>query len=191
MAKESYYFSHDYNARNDRKIAALVSEYKAAGYGIFWCACEMMHEEGGALEMDEITYYAIAKDLNEDVNFVKSVIEKCISFFRLFTVQDGKMESSRVKTNLNKRLKISEVRTNAGKASANARQMSTNVQQNSTKKGKKERKEKKESRGVNFSADGSIVLFSDGSSQPLGMEQQRRFKDGRYEPHYIKKGEIE
>jgi hypothetical protein len=190
MAKESYYFSHDYNARNDRKIAALVSKFKSSGYGIFWCACEMMHEEGGSLEMDDITYYAISKDLNEDFELVKNVIENCISKFRLFTTEDGKLHSGRVKTNLNKRLKISEIRSNAGKSSANARQNGAFVEQNPTKKGKKG-KEKKESRGVNFSVDGSSVVFKDGSSQLLGMGQQRRFKEGGYEPHYITKGEIE
>lgn len=190
MAKESYYFSHDYNARNDRKIAALVSEFKSSGYGIFWCACEMMHEEGGALEIDDITYYAISKDLNESFELVKNVVEKCISKFQLFTVDNGKLESSRVKTNLNKRLKISEVRSNSGKAGAIAKQNSANAEQKQAKE-RKERKERKKERGVNFSADGSLVLFKDGSSQPLGMGQERRFKEGGYEPHYITKGEIE
>ncbi len=87
MAKDTYYFSHDYNARNDRKIAALVRDYKSSGYGIFWATCEMMHEEGGELEFDDITVGCIAKDLNETPDLIIEVLEKCISNYRLFTKQ--------------------------------------------------------------------------------------------------------
>ncbi len=44
MAKETYYFSHDYNARNDEKILELRSVYGAEGYGIFWMIIETMAE---------------------------------------------------------------------------------------------------------------------------------------------------
>lgn len=100
MAKDTYYFSHDYNARNDKKISALVCEFKAAGYGIFWATCEMMHEEGGKLEFDELTIKAIAKDINEESEFVKTVIEKCIEKFKLFTKQGILLQSNRVARNL-------------------------------------------------------------------------------------------
>lgn len=49
MAKETYYFSHDYNARNDEKILELRSAYGAEGYGLFWMLVETMaeNENGG------------------------------------------------------------------------------------------------------------------------------------------------
>ena len=97
------YFSHDYNARHDRKITALVKEYKSSGYGIFWATCELMHEEGDRLDYDEITFGAIAKDLNESEEFIQEVIDKCISKFRLFSKQESKLTSSRVKQNLSGR----------------------------------------------------------------------------------------
>jgi hypothetical protein len=97
------YFSHDYNARHDRKITALVKEYKSSGYGIFWATCELMHEEGDRLDYDEITFGAIAKDLNESEEFVEEVIDKCISKFKLFAKQESKLTSSRVKQNLSGR----------------------------------------------------------------------------------------
>ena len=40
--------------------------------------------------------------------------------------------------------------------------------------------------GVNL-----IAKFKDGTVQPLGMGQQQRFKEGNYQPHYIKQGIIE
>lgn len=45
MAKDSFYFSHDYNARNDPKILELRSEYGMEGYGIYWCLIETMAED--------------------------------------------------------------------------------------------------------------------------------------------------
>jgi len=38
---------------------------------------------------------------------------------------------------------------------------------------------------------GEFVFFKDGSSQPLGQDQKRSWKEGGYQPHYIKKGKIE
>ena len=50
MAKDTYYFSHDYNARNDEKILELRVKYGAEGYGLFWMLVETMaeNENGGA-----------------------------------------------------------------------------------------------------------------------------------------------
>jgi hypothetical protein len=44
MTKESFYFSHDYNARNDEKILELRSNFGAEGYGVFWMLIETMAE---------------------------------------------------------------------------------------------------------------------------------------------------
>jgi hypothetical protein len=183
MAKDAYYFPHDYNARNDRKIAALVKKHKAAGYGVFWITCEMMHEEDGSIEFDEITFGAIAKDSNEDLGLVKTIITDCIREFKLFKMDDDIVISGRVSRNLEKRQEVSKSRAIAGQKGAIA-------QQNKAKE-RKEIKEKKEIRGIDFSPDLLEVIFPDGSRQELGQAQQRRLKEGNYEPHYIKKGEIE
>src|ERR1700677_178723 len=46
MAKDSYWFKHDNNARNDEKILELRSKFGAEGYGIFWMIVETMAEDG-------------------------------------------------------------------------------------------------------------------------------------------------
>src|SRR6185312_17362763 len=97
------YFSHDYNARHDRKIAALVDKYRSSGYGIFWVANEMLHEEGGVIEYDDLTVGAIAKQLNEDKVLVKNVVDDCINIFKLYIEAKGSITSSRVKQNLSKK----------------------------------------------------------------------------------------
>lgn len=115
MGKDSYYFPHDYNARNDRKIVALVKDYKGAGYGIFWATCEMMHEEGGSLEFDSLTIAAISGDINESVELIKEVLEKCISKYKLFTRQDISLCSGRVTRNLEDRHEKKKVKVEAGR----------------------------------------------------------------------------
>lgn len=115
MAKDTYYFSHDYNARNDKKISALVREFKSSGYGIFWATCEMMHEEGGTLEFDDLTIDAIAKDINEESEFVKTVLDKCIEKYKLFIKDDILLQSSRVHRNLESKNEKRTVKAEAGR----------------------------------------------------------------------------
>ena len=38
--KNTFYFSHDYNARNDIKIKKLIAKHGYLGYGIFWAIIE-------------------------------------------------------------------------------------------------------------------------------------------------------
>lgn len=45
MAKDTFYFQHDYNARNDPKILELRSEYGMEGYGVYWCIIETLAED--------------------------------------------------------------------------------------------------------------------------------------------------
>lgn len=182
MAKDSYYFPHDYNARNDRKIAALVKKHKAAGYGVFWITCEMMHEEDGHIEFDEITFGAIAKDANEDISFVKTVITDCIKEFKLFKMEEDIVISGRVSRNLEKRQELSKSRAIAGQKGRLAQQTSA--------KERKERKEKKENIGVEILPDTFEVVFDDGSKQKLGEVQKMEYKSGSLLPKQITKGEI-
>ena len=42
--RESFYFSHDYGARNDPKILELRAEYGLEGLGLYWCIAETLAE---------------------------------------------------------------------------------------------------------------------------------------------------
>ena len=48
--KTSFYFDHDYNARNDQKILELRSEYGWAGYGIYFAIIEVLCESNGEIK---------------------------------------------------------------------------------------------------------------------------------------------
>lgn len=151
MSKETFYFSHDYNARNDIKIQALLVEHGAVGYGVYWVIVEILHEESvKKLKLDDMTFVAIARQASTSVEQVKAIVECCLKY-ELFTEDDGYFFSKRILENFNKRMEISEKRAKAGRISAEKRKKatsvgknSTSVEENPTKSNKeKERKEKK------------------------------------------------
>lgn len=122
MRKDTYYFSHDTNARRDPKILAMRSEYGAEGYGFYWILIEMLAEqEGYKLEHTEWVSHAIAMETQSDGNTVDSFIEKCIKDYELFK-SDGKYFWS---DSLLRRMEIKDSkrkkRSEAGKAGALAR----------------------------------------------------------------------
>ena len=139
MSKETFYFSHDYNARNDIKIQALLVDHVAAGYGVYWVIVEILHEEAvRKLNLNNLTYVAIARQASTSVEQVKAIV-KCCMEYGLFTEDDEYFFSKRVLGNINKRLDISEKRAKAGRMSAKKQQVLNKIQQMPTKK----RKEKK------------------------------------------------
>jgi len=117
MAKESFYFSHDFNARNDRKLIKVKLKHRQSGIGIYWSIVEMLFEENGFLPLSEIP--TIAGDLREKEITVLSVIND----FDLFE-NDGKyFWSNSAKRRIDKRSEKSE----KAKESIRKRWQNTNV----------------------------------------------------------------
>ena len=71
MPKDTFYFSHDYNARNDEKIKRLIRKHGMQGYGVFWSIVEDLYNNTNALRTD---YEGIAYDLRSDSDLVASVV---------------------------------------------------------------------------------------------------------------------
>ena len=112
--KETYYFSHDYNARNDEKVMYLLSKYKWEGYGIYWLIIELLHEAtNNRLNLSLLD--GVAFRHNIDITLLQSVITTSVEIKLLY--QDGEeIGSNRVDKNI---LELNEFRTkksNAGKA---------------------------------------------------------------------------
>lgn len=106
MKKETYYFSHDYNARNDIKLQNLLAGQGVAGIGVYWCIIEMLYEQGGTYPL---AYKSIAFTLRTDEELIRAVIED----FDLFERSDKKFWSKSVKNRLKEKQKISEKRKQA------------------------------------------------------------------------------
>jgi hypothetical protein len=93
MKKDTYYFSHDYNARTDIKIKRLIAKHGYEGYGLYWAIIEDLYQNANALPMD---CESIAFDLRTNENIVNSVIND----FDLFIINDNLFGSLSVQRRL-------------------------------------------------------------------------------------------
>ena len=96
MNKDTFYFSHDYNARTDDKIKNLIRKHGMLGYGIFWAIVEDLYNNTNALRLD---YDGIAFDFRTTPEIIKSIIND----FDLFCKDDIYFGSKSVETRLIKR----------------------------------------------------------------------------------------
>jgi 5-methylcytosine-specific restriction endonuclease McrA len=107
MPKDTYYFSHDYNCRNDEKIKRLLRKHGMSGYGIFWSIVEDLYNNSNQLMID---YEGIAYDLRSDIDTIKSIIND----FDLFMIVDDMFGSKSIENRIQERSeKSSKARTSA------------------------------------------------------------------------------
>lgn len=78
MAKDTFYFSHDYNTRSDEKIKKLIRTHGMVGYGLFWGIIEDLYQNNNSLELD---YDLLAYEYRVNEDIIKSIIND----FSLFT----------------------------------------------------------------------------------------------------------
>ena len=107
MKDKTYYFPHDYNARNDPKLQDVLIEHGAAGLGVFWCIVEQLYEQGGELPLKSCKSIAFA--LHQECKMVESVVQD----FGLFENNGETFWSNSVNKRLGKRQQISGRRKHA------------------------------------------------------------------------------
>jgi len=66
MAKDAYFFSHDYGARNDPKLQKVLMKLGHEGKGIYWDIIEMLFEENGKLPYLDIETISFAIRASSD-----------------------------------------------------------------------------------------------------------------------------
>lgn len=146
MNKDAYYFSHDFNARNDEKITELRYVMGWEGYGIFWAIVEMLWEAtANTMQLD---CKRIAFALHCEEHKVRSVI----CDFKLFTIEGEKFSSESVKRRKEKRDFVSQQRRKAAQkrwdnanAPANAKQAECKSNALKERKGNRKGKRKESS----------------------------------------------
>ena len=99
--KNTFYFAHDYNARNDDKIVKLIFKHGWKGYGLYWAIAEKLYEAGGELEKK---YALIAFDLKDNKKIIKSIVED----FNLFLLNKTKFSAKRIEEHIAFRKERSE-----------------------------------------------------------------------------------
>lgn len=154
MEKETNYFPHDFNARNEDKILCMRSKYKLEGYGMYWQIIEMMYEQPEKkLSLNRLD--AIAMQMHCKADKVHSFVDACSKDpINLFIKNGEFFWSESVLRRVQKRKQIKDVRTKAAnkrweneqndnngmqvqsKSNANALQTDAKVKQSDAKKRK-------------------------------------------------------
>lgn len=144
MAKESFYFGHDYGARNDPKVQKILMRLGQAGKGVFWDLVEMLYEEGGYLNISEIESYAFA--MRTDC----AVLNSLINDFDLFKQNDKHFWSESILRRLDIRDEKSKKASKSAKTrwdKANAQKEDANVLQSQSEGNAIKEKKVKEIKG--------------------------------------------
>lgn len=159
MAKDTYYFPHDYNPTEDEKIMGLLAEYGAAGYGLYWRFVELMHSTPEhRLQKKPYFIVAIAKQMNSTSDFLLQFLDDCVNKFELFVQDHDFIFSERVMRNIDHRRAKTEIaKANGSKGGvAKAKQNVATAKQNVAIKGneskEKKTKEEKELAQINLLA---------------------------------------
>lgn len=156
----SFYFSHDYNSRNDAKIKRLLSKHGMIGYGCFWAIVEDLYNNANALPTD---YESIAFDLRIDIKIVESIIKD----FELFVVENNVFGSLSIQKRIDERnSKSIKARDSANKRWSNANALPTESKGNAIKERKgKEIKEIKEIKERKKTKENEDTFFSKNDSE--------------------------
>lgn len=135
MSKDSFYFSHDYNARSDPRLQRLSMKLGMEGIGIYWCIIEMLYEQAGYIPLVDIESIAFA--LHTECERIKSVLQN----FDLFKFEDESFFSESVLRRLDVRFSKSNNAKKAAlkrwdtkrKSKRNANAMQTHSEGNANK----------------------------------------------------------
>lgn len=115
MDKETYYFSHDYNARNDPKIVKLRMKFGWEGYGLFWGIVEKLREQPD-FRLSIFDYDAMAYEFNCDVSILHEVMQYCISDqVKLFESDDSQFWSESLLRRMEKKELIRKKKAEGGR----------------------------------------------------------------------------
>lgn len=121
--KETFYFSHDRNARHDPKILVMRSKYGYEGYGWYWAIIETLREQKDyKLNItDKFTVSSLAIDLQISSEQVDAFLKDCINDFDLLKSDGTRVWSNSLLNRMKKREQIRKKRQRAGKLGALAK----------------------------------------------------------------------
>jgi len=115
--KDTYWFRHDSNAKDDFKCMLLIEQLGCEGYGIFWILVETLREQ-----KDYKYPLALLNALARKYNTTQAKMETVVNNYQLFEIEN---ETFFFSNSLNIRMsnldKIKEQRKIAGQKSGQAR----------------------------------------------------------------------
>lgn len=164
MKENTFYFPHDYNAREDEKIIRLIQNQGWEGYGLYWGLVEKLYEAGGKLSID-LTLLSFYFRVPE------KTIEKIINSYALFYRKHNCFGSRSVDRRLDERKAKSE----KARASANAkRTLSERKRILSDSSARKERKVKERN---------NVVVIDNSVTDTKGVKTVHKSVDISEDPN--------
>ena len=121
--KDAFYFPHDFNARHDPKIEAMMIKYKASGYGWWWMLLEILGEQGdNRLQVSrEDDYKFLAREFRTTARIAEQFVRDCVEEYGLFEREGDNIYSR----SFDRRMAIREAKraekSQQGKRAADAR----------------------------------------------------------------------
>lgn len=147
MKGNNFYFQHDNTAHEDDKILDLRADLHYEGYGIFWALLEILHQNGGRMQM-HTKRLAFALQVDEEI------LSKVIKNYDLFVIEDGYFYSQRLLNQIDYRAEIVEKRRKAGAKGGMVKASAKHLPSNELPKERKGKETKeKESIGNNITRD--------------------------------------
>ncbi len=108
--KDSYYFSHDSNARHDPKCSALINDFGMEGYGLYWAIVEVLSEQKNyKIKKFKKLYSGLAQQLWTDEDKIRSIIEAMLHDYELLVEDEDYIWSE----SLLRRMSIREAKRQA------------------------------------------------------------------------------
>jgi hypothetical protein len=175
ISKNTFYFSHDYNTRNDEKIKELIFNYGMSGYGIYWSIIEELYQNTNVLHLN---YERIAFELRADISSIKSIIND----FNLFVISGENFSSLSVQKRLDERNNKSE----KARLSVNKRWSDTNVLQTKYDSNTIKERKGKEKKVIYTPLIDEVILYfnekgytKDSAVKAFHYYQENNWKDSR------------
>jgi len=175
ISKNTFYFSHDYNTRNDEKIKELIFNYGMSGYGIYWSIIEELYQNTNVLHLN---YERIAFELRADISSIKSIIND----FNLFVISGENFSSLSVQKRLDERINKSE----KARLSVNKRWSDTNVLQTKYDSNTIKERKGKEKKVIYTPLIDEVILYfnekgytKDSAVKAFHYYQENNWKDSR------------
>jgi uncharacterized protein YdaU (DUF1376 family) len=165
--KDTFFFTHDFGARNDPKLQNILMEYGCEGLGVFWCIVEMVYEQEGTLPLSNCKSIAFA------LHVECKVVESIINDFNLFKNDGVNFWSESINNRLNKRVEIAEKRKKAAASSWESRrvkQMQSKNNANAMDCNAIKEKERKENNNESNKLDSPENEFSGDSDSDSSIE---------------------
>jgi hypothetical protein len=168
MKKDTYYFSHDFNANSDEKLLYLRSKFGMEGYGLYWYFIEKMHEANDS-KLTCCLLDGIAFNLCYDPVKLKEFYNECIDL-ELFMTDGLKYWSDRVIRNKEQFDEKKKSKSIAGKRGMESRWNNTVITNDNTvitKHNKGKERKGKESKVNRDISNEEIVVNEKISNAPL------------------------